>query len=162
MENGSNPPQRLITRHNKGGTKIKSINFKDSGLFSQLEEQAIDGNLDYSDFPPEEYKYFSKLAKLGYNNRHKGWSVEICLDKQEDYKKQYLSEKERNEWFYKIACKMQDNIRKGEMMISEVYKAKNEHDKLIMALNALELITCEDGLMKRSMKMASIEKGAIT
>lgn len=47
-------------------------NFNDSQEFARLEDKAIDGQLDYNDFPPAEYKYFSKLARLGYNNRHKG------------------------------------------------------------------------------------------
>lgn len=51
---------------------MKKINFDDMQVFDQLENQAIDGVLDYDSFPPEEYKYFSRLAKLGYMNRHKG------------------------------------------------------------------------------------------
>ena len=41
----------------------KIIHFSDPGLFAQLEDQAIDGVLDYSEFPLEEYRYFSKLSR---------------------------------------------------------------------------------------------------
>ena len=61
---------------------MNKIDFSDDSVFLELEDRAIDGVLDYEDFPPEEYKYFSKLAKLGYLNRHKGWSAEICEEKQ--------------------------------------------------------------------------------
>ena len=67
--------------------KITHYCFDTSGVFAQYEEQAIDGQLDYSEYPPEEYRYFSKLSRLGYNNRHMGWSKEICEQKQEEYRK---------------------------------------------------------------------------
>ena len=63
---------------------MKKIDFTDMTVFEKLEDEAIDGVLNYDNFPPEEYKYFSKLAKLGYNNRHKGLDVDICLKKQEE------------------------------------------------------------------------------
>ena len=49
-------------------------------MFTQLEDKAIDGQLDYSDFSPPEYKYFSRLSRVGYNNRHKGGDINICLE----------------------------------------------------------------------------------
>lgn len=53
---------------------MKKYDFNNPQVFEQLEDKAIDGQLDYSAFPPPEYKYFSRLAKVGYNNRHKGWT----------------------------------------------------------------------------------------
>lgn len=41
------------------------MNFNDSKTFATLEDKAIDGVLDYENFPPVEYKYFSRLSKLG-------------------------------------------------------------------------------------------------
>lgn len=58
---------------------MEKYDFKNLQVFEQLEDKAIDGQLDYSNFPSAEYKYFSKLAKLGYNNRNKGWDIKICL-----------------------------------------------------------------------------------
>ena len=40
---------------------MKKIDFTDMTVFEKLEDEAIDGVLNYDDFPPEEYKYFSKL-----------------------------------------------------------------------------------------------------
>lgn len=126
------------------------IDFKDEKAFHQLEEDAIDGCLNYDDFPPCEYKYFSKLAKLGYNNRHKGWSVVICLDMQSQYRKQYMSERERFDRFYNMACTMQNNIRKAGTLPSKINKADNEREKLVLALQTIELMTGEDGFAKRN------------
>lgn len=127
------------------------IDFKNEQVFHQLEEDAIAGSLLYDDFPPCEYKYFSKLSKLGFNNRHKGWSAEICLAKQEEFKKQYKSERENFERFFNMSCRMQESIRKGEMLISEVCKAKTADEKLKLSLEALERLTGEDGLAERNL-----------
>lgn len=67
------------------------INFNNPQVFEELEDKAIDGQLDYQDFPAIEYKYFSKLSKLGYNNRHNGWDVNICTSMQEQYRKDYVA-----------------------------------------------------------------------
>lgn len=64
--------------------------------FTRYEDMAIDGRLIYDEYPAEEYKYFSQLSRLGYKNRHEGWSKEICEDKQAEYKREYLHSKERN------------------------------------------------------------------
>lgn len=127
------------------------IDFKNEQVFHQLEEDAIAGSLLYDDFPPCEYKYFSKLSKLGFHNRHKGWSAEICLAKQEEFKKQYKSERENFERFFYMACRIQESIRKGEMLISEVCKATTASEKLKLSLKALERLTGEDGLAERNL-----------
>lgn len=124
--------------------------FKNPDEFYRLEESAIDGTLIYDDYPPCEYKYFSKLSKLGYKNRHNGWSAEICEDKQAELKRQYLSERQDFDRFFTAACAMQDNIRRGGMTIIEVNKAKTVEGKLKYALIALELILNEEGFAKRN------------
>lgn len=118
--------------------------------FAKFVDMAIDGRLLYDNFPSDEYKYFSKLSKLGYKNRHDGWSKEICEEKQKEYRDEYYSDKEHRERFFRMACTMQENIRKGEVMISEVNKAENQEDKFKYALQALELITCQEGFTNRN------------
>ena len=44
---------------------MKKYDFKNPQVFTQLEDKAIDGQLDYSDFPSPEYKYFSRLSRVG-------------------------------------------------------------------------------------------------
>lgn len=125
------------------------ISFSDPDVFSQLEDQAIDGNLDYEDFPSPEYKYFSKLARLGYNNRHKGWSVEICEAKKKELYIQYCEEKERSErHISEIKRITQNRIRCTEAVIS-MNKADDIYGILDGALTALELIKDEPGFKDR-------------
>lgn len=128
------------------------INFKDKVQFAKLEDMAIDGQLNYEDFPPEEYKYFSKLAKLGYMNRHKGWSVEICEAKQEEFKKQYCKEKSYNNRFAELSYQIQQNILAGSEIIREMYKTNDKEQILNLALQAIENITRENGFVKRIIK----------
>ena len=128
------------------------INFKDEAQFAKLEDKAIDGALIYDDFPPEEYKYFSKLSKLGYNNRHKGWSVEICQAKQEEYKQQYYKEKSYNNRFTELYRQVHQNILTSSEITREMYKTNDKEQMLSLALQAIENMTQEDGFVKRIMK----------
>lgn len=43
---------------------MKKINFNDPATFEKLEHMAYENTLDYTDFPPAEYKYFDKLSQL--------------------------------------------------------------------------------------------------
>lgn len=144
LHQSTNPPPQEVT-----AIKINFDKMTDEE-FAGYEDAAIDGRLIYDDYPADEYKYFSRLSKLGYKNRHDGWSKEICEQKQREYKLEYLGAKEKTGRFFKTACRMQENIRRGEVLISKVYKARSSDDKLKYALQALELMTCEDGLAKRN------------
>lgn len=114
LKNSENPPQPST----KGGIIIKT-DFKRMSQeeFARYEDMAIDGRLIYDEYPAEEYKYFSQLSRLGYKNRHEGWSKEICEDKQAEYKREYLHSKERNGRFFRQACIMQENIRRGQTTV---------------------------------------------
>ena len=118
--------------------------------FARYEDMAIDGRLIYDEYPAEEYKYFSQLSRLGYKNRHDGWSKEICEDKQAEYKREYLHSKERNGRFFRQACIMQENIRRGQTTVWKINKTQDREEKLTYALQALELILCDEGLAKHN------------
>lgn len=125
------------------------MKFSNDDVFARLEDEAIDGRLDYSDFPPEEYKYFSKLARLGHLNRHKGWSAEICEKKQKEFREQYSREKERADKYINGMKRFNDlRIRQGEA-ISAIYKANDLYGVLDSALSALEALLDEPGFKMR-------------
>lgn len=147
MKNGTNLPRPSA----KGVSTIK-IDFKRMSQeeFVRYEDMAIDGRLIYDEYPAEEYKYFSQLSRLGYKNRHEGWSKEICEDKQAEYKREYLHSKERNGRFFRQACIMQENIRRGQTTVWKINKASDPAEKLEYALQALELILCDEGFAKHN------------
>lgn len=127
----------------------KIIKFSDPDVFAQLEDQAIDGVLDYSDFPPEEYKYFSRLAKLGYMNRHKGWSAELCQAKQSELLDTYSEEKAKAKEHYALCRRLDDNRIQSEKYVTAMYKAKTKGEAFENALKAIELLIQEPGLVQR-------------
>ena len=126
------------------------INFYDPVQFEHLEDRAIDGQLDYSDCPPEEYQYFSRLARLGYLNRHKGWSVDICEQKQEEYREQYYKHCENREARFQHMKQLQVMLVKGSDMLRRLNTTRDENEALSLALQYIELIREEQsGLEKR-------------
>lgn len=125
------------------------INFKDEKQFAKLEDMAIDGQLNYEDFPPREYKYFSRLAKLGYNNRHKGWSVEICLEKQQELKNEYIKQQTEAERYLQLIDKIHSNILASSELVRNIYKSNSKDEILSLALQVIEKLTDETGFVNR-------------
>lgn len=131
---------------------MNKINFTDMEVFEKLENEAIDGVLNYDNFPPEEYKYFSKLAKLGYNNRHKGWDVDICLKKQEEYRTDYSEEKAYANRFLAMFRQYNDDRIKTHELKSKMYKAVNADEMLCLAIKIIEKLLDENGFEDRMTK----------
>lgn len=127
-------------------------NFNDSQEFARLEDKAIDGQLDYSNFPPAEYKYFSKLAKLGYNNRHKGWDIKICLEWQELFRSDYTAEHNEYNRYYLLSKRIQDNIKLSADLVRKMYKSDCTDEIIRLALKTIECLTNENGFENRISK----------
>lgn len=127
----------------------KIIHFSDPGLFAQLEDQAIDGVLDYSEFPPEEYRYFSKLSRLGYMNRHKGWTKEICELKQDELLREYreacTARSERAAHMKRLNAQLigTHDLRRG------LNTAQTEGEAFLIALELIEKLINEPGMAYR-------------
>lgn len=114
-----------------------------------MEEQAIDGQLDYDDFPPEEYRYFSKLSKLGYKNRHNGWSKELCEMKQEEYREEYREACKERDRRVEYAKKQQADLIRSAELSHQLNLADTSDVALITALDLLEMLLNEPGLSRR-------------
>lgn len=128
---------------------MEKYDFNNPQVFERLEDKAIDGQLDYSNFPPSEYKYFSKLAKLGYNNRHKGWDINICLKLQDKLRTEYKCDRDNADEFRLLSQTIMGNVMKSADFVREMYKATTNEQTIIAALQALECLTNENGLTKR-------------
>ena len=126
-------------------------NFNNKEVFAGLEDKAIDGQLDYSRFPPAEYRYFSQLTKLGWLNRHKGWSKELCEQKQEEHRKQYADAcAERDEWLMHRKRINRNLVRTTELS-RRLNFAKTKSEALQAALELIEALAEEPNLAKRIM-----------
>lgn len=56
----------------------------------------------------------------------------------------------RNGKFFRQACIMQENIRRGQTTVWKINKTQDREEKLKYALQALELILCDEGLAKHN------------
>ena len=138
---------------------MNKLNFSDPTVFGRLEEEAIDGALDYSDYPPEEYKYFSKLSRLGYLNRHKGWSAEVCKEKQKEYRKVYAKDKELYERYLGEMKRINKARIDAQEVVTAMYKASTDEELIQASLAAVELLKLEPGLTDRINKYRRELKG---
>ena len=128
---------------------MKKYDFNNPQVFEQLEDKAIDGQLDYSNFPPPEYKYFSRLAKVGYNNRHKGWDINICLERQYELRTEYKRDRDNADEYRMLSQRIMDNVMKSADFVHKMYQSQTNEQTVINALQALECLTNENGLTKR-------------
>lgn len=128
--------------------KKKTQYFGNSAAFVQLEEQAIDGQLSYDEYPPEEYRYFSKLSRLGYLNRHSGWSKEICEAKQEEYRKEYREACKLRDERLDHARQLQARLIRSQELDRRLHTATHRRDALDIALELLEILLEEPGLAR--------------
>ena len=142
-------PETLHTLHRRTMNRKELLQFKDDALFAQLEDQAIDGQLDYDDYQPEEYRYFSKLSKLGYSNRHKGWTKDVCELKQEEYRKEYRQACEVRDERVSHMKRLQENLIRSALLNRQLNFAATPNAALIAALDLLEQLLNEPGLRKR-------------
>lgn len=123
--------------------------FSDKKTFAFLENEAIDGRLDYESFPPAEYKYFSQLAKLGWLNRHKGWSAELCEMKQQEHRKEYETAcGERDAWLNHARVIQRRLIRTTELS-RQLNFSRSRAEAFDIALELIENLVEEPRLAER-------------
>lgn len=123
--------------------------FNDPAIFAQMEDQAIDGQLSYDEYPPEEYRYFSKLSRLGYLNRHSGWSKSICEAKQEEYRKEYREACSLRDERLDHARALQARLIRSQELDRQLHTAARSQDALDIALELIEILLEEPGLVGR-------------
>lgn len=137
--------------------KIKT-DFNNPEDFRRLERLTYDGNLDYSDFPPPEYKYFSELRKIYHAFKFEGLSQEIAERQKKalfiDYQR-YIETFDNARQTY---ADWQDNIKIAEMLMTKIQKSydiceiastailiigKLTHDSVFINTNLKKLEECK-------------------
>lgn len=131
--------------------KIKT-DFNNPEDFRRLERLTYDGTLDYSDFPPPEYKYFAELRKIYHAFKSDGLSQEIA----ERQKKSLLIEYHRYLENFTHAVQTyknyQDNIKISEMLKTEIQKSGDLYDIASKAVKAVGLMTHDESFIKDNLK----------
>lgn len=130
--------------------KIK-IDFNNPEDFRRLERLTYDGSLDYSDFPPPEYKYFAELRKIYQAFKFEGLSQEEAERQKRalliDYRK-YLETFGNARRTY---ADWQDNIRVSEMLKTDIQKSHDIHDIAVTAVRAVGLMTHDESFIKTNL-----------
>ena len=121
-------------------------------VFPIYEEQAIDGGLDYDSFASEEYHYFSKLSKLGYMNRHKGWSKELCELRQEEYRREYIEAVRAREERTQHMKRLQNDLIRSQELSRQLELSRDPDEALTVALNMIGCLLNDPDLARRIIK----------
>lgn len=131
--------------------KIKT-DFNNPEDFRRLERLTYDGTLDYSDFPPPEYKYFSELRKIYHAFKFEGLSQEVAERQKKslliEYRK-YLKNFTNDVRTYR---NYQDNIKISEMLKTEIQKSGDLYDIASTAVKAVGLMTHDESFIKDNLK----------
>lgn len=128
------------------------IDFKNSEDFRRLERLTYDGTLDYSDFPPPEYKYFSELRKIYHAFKFEGLSQENAERQKKSLLIEYRKYLENFTNAVQTYKSYQDNIRISEMLKTEIQKSQDIHDIAVTAVKAVGLMTHDESFIKNNLK----------
>ena len=130
---------------------MKRYNFNDESEFLKLERMAYDNVLDYTDFPPAEYKYFDKLSQLGSMHRNGQLPKGICKERKEAYLSDYRKDAEKAQKNQEAESKYQEHIRKSDELRCKINSTDGHEAKLMLALRCIELMTGEEGFERRNL-----------
>ena len=130
---------------------MKKINFNDPATFEKLERMAYDNVLDYTDFPPAEYKYFDKLSQLGSMHRNGQLPKGICKEHKEAYLCDYRKDAGKAQKNQEAESKYQEHIRKSDELRCKINSTNDHEAKLMLALRCIELMTGEEGFERRNL-----------
>lgn len=123
--------------------------FNNPEHFKKLERQAYDGTIDVTGFPPAAYRYFDRLRLLYYRYKYDG----LSKSQAESEKKKLVAEYKEAVSAYENWCAVykehQDNIRKSEMMMSDIEKTTSVNEIAVKACNIIAILTGESSFGKR-------------
>ena len=140
------------TRDTRDKQKMKKINFENPAVFEKLEHMAYENTLDYTDFPPAEYKYFDKLSQLGSSYRSGQLPKGLCKELKESYLCDYRKDAEMMRKNLEAEKHYQECIRKSDELRCKINSTFSRELKLMYALRYIELMTGEEGFEERNMK----------
>lgn len=130
--------------------KIKT-DFSNPEDFRRLERLTYDGTLDYSDFPPPEYKYFSELRKIYYAFKFEGLSQEVAERQKKSLLIDYRRYLENFTHAVRTYGNYQDNIRQSEMLMTRIQKSQDIHEIAETAIQAVGLMTHDEVFIKTNL-----------
>ena len=118
----------------------------------EMEKAAYYGQLDFNDFPAAEYRYFDRIQDIGYRVRHEGLPKELAAEEREKARRDYDKDIEERESRLNVYRNYQEAILRADGCICGLEKTDSREEKLRLALEALSLLTGDEGLLRRNMQ----------
>ena len=126
-------------------------NFKNPEEFAALERNAYDGQLDFNEFLPAEYRYFDRIQNIGYRVRHEGLTREQARSERDKALKDYRDDIDALTGNLNAARQYTESRVRMGALVDEIYKEHSPLGKLRLALEFVELTIGEDGLASRNL-----------
>lgn len=123
--------------------------FENPAHWKALEKQAYDGTLDYSQFPPAAYRYFSELMKVYHAYRFEGLDQETAGNRKRKLYAQYREARLAFEGAQAAFKDYQENIRKAGTLLSDIEKAASAEQIVLIACEVIGLFTGDRGFAGR-------------
>lgn len=99
-----------------------------------------------------ELLYYRLLRLFADYSKNKVNASDASVEK-EEIKKAYEAECKQYQKQADILSEYQKNIKRAGTLRAEIYKAQNQEEKLLLALECIEKMTGEAGLKKRNMRV---------
>lgn len=127
---------------------MKRYDFNKTKDFKECERLAYDGILDYTDFPPAAYRYFSELSELYAEYRRKEISKSDAENRKRILLMRYHEAKYAYEEWCRVCMDRQSDIKQTDIIRSEICKSDNINDIANMSVKALSILTGDTVLYK--------------
>lgn len=127
---------------------MKRYDFKKTEDFRDCERLAYDGILDYTDFPPAAYRYFSELSKLYEQYRQRKISKHDAENHKRILLKNYHEALSAYEQWCNVCKSRQNDIKQTDIIRSDICKSDNINDIADMSVKALSILTGDTVLYK--------------
>ena len=124
------------------------FDFNNPEDFRRAECLTYDGTLDYSDFSPPEYKYFSELRKVYQAFKFERLSQEEAERQKKSLLIDYHKYLENFDYCRNVWKKYQDNIKISEMLMTKIQKSHDIYEIAETAVRAVGLMTHDETFIK--------------
>ncbi len=128
------------------------IDFTNPQQFHELEKQSYHGTLDFDDFPPCEYQYFSKLRQIYYAFKFEGLSKEEAEKAKKHIYRQYQEHLQEHQYYSDFVKRWHQNIMNAGTYRNEILKTSNIVEKCILAVRCIGAMTGDEPFLKTALE----------
>ena len=105
--------------------------------FRKLERMAYDMTIEIENFPPAAYRYFDKLRILYARYKYDGLGKSEAAKLKQKLFADYTTASSEYKHWCEVHKAYQDNIRKADVLMSEIEKSE---DTAVIAVKACEIV----------------------